>query len=546
MHHPRLVLALVVVTAMLSACAALPDHVPRSPSQALDGRETRLGRVAAASAPSASGDVERQAAAAPAVATDAAPLLASNASHRSGFRLVPSGEEAYAILYALISDAERSLDLQYYIVQDDPYARALLRAVREAAGRGVRVRLLVDDFYTTGKDARIMWYAEHPNIEVRVFNPFASGRARLATRLLGSIADVDRINHRMHNKMFVADNAFAVTGGRNVGAEYYTHSSRTNFLDLDVLAAGPIVQDLSAVFDDYWNSRYAFPIEALAPRPSSKAISADERVLSDPSDPVRFARFEAEDQGRAIQAEIDAGRVALVEAAAVLIADLPSKVDQSAPRVGPQGLQGATIATDIVSIMKNAKEELVIITPYFVPGERGVAVIRELIAKGVRVRIVTNSLSATDAVVVHIGYAKYRKALLEAGAEMYEIRPEPGNERERLTALGSSKASLHAKALAVDRKTIFVGSFNVDQRSAYENTEMGIEIASHELGEQLVGRLRVRGDEGRYQVTLDEGRLRWTTKVDGVERVYDDEPEAGTGLKLMLKLLAPFAPEEML
>lgn len=546
MHHPRLVLALVVVTAMLSACAALPDHVPRPPSQALDGRETRLGRVAAASAPSASGDVERQAAAAPAVATDAAPLLASNASHRSGFRLVPSGEDAYAILYALISDAERSLDLQYYIVQDDPYARALLRAVREAAGRGVRVRLLVDDFYTTGKDARIMWYAEHPNIEVRVFNPFASGRARLATRLLGSIADIQRINHRMHNKMFVADNAFAVTGGRNVGAEYYTHSSRTNFLDLDVLAAGPIVQDLSAVFDDYWNSRYAFPIEALAPRPSSKAISADERVLSDPSDPVRFARFEAEDKGRAIQAEIDAGRVALVEAAAVLIADLPSKVDKSAPRVGAEGLQGATIATDIVSIMKNAKEELVIITPYFVPGERGVAVIRELIAKGVRVRIVTNSLAATDAVVVHIGYAKYRKALLEAGAEMYEIRPEPGNERERITALGSSKASLHAKALAVDRKTIFVGSFNVDQRSAYENTEMGIEIASHALGEQLVGRLRTRGDEGRYQVTLEDGRLRWTTKVDGVERVYDDEPEAGTGLKLMLKLLAPFAPEEML
>ncbi len=511
-----------------------------------DTGQTRLGRVAAASAPIAPADE-----AAPGIArrpdTDRGLLRADSVSQRSGFRLIPSGEEAYATLYTLIVNAERTLDLQYYIVEDDPYARALLRAARAAAERGVRVRILVDDMYTAGKDGLIVWYAAHPNIQVRVFNAFGVGRPWLVARLIMSITDLSRINHRMHNKMFVADNAFAVTGGRNMGAQYYTHSDRTNFLDMDVLAVGPIVRDLSGVFDQYWNSRYAIPIEDVATK-REQAGSVGERAQRDPQDAVRDATAEAGNRGRALQQQIDAGRVELTEAASVLIADRPSKVDRSAPRRGADGLpSGATIATDIVSIAKNADRELLIVSPYFVPGERGMAVLRDLMARGVKVHIITNSLAATDAAIVCIGYARYREPLLRLGAEIDELRPEPGRENQRLSAVGSSKASLHAKVLVVDRRTLFIGSFNVDQRSALANTEMGIEIASEPLADQVLARVRERGEASRYRVTLDpDGGLRWTTVDDGVEKVYRDEPQAGPMLKLLLKVLAPFAPEEML
>ena len=524
----RRALAGVLLAILLTGgCASLPTDVARVTSTALpDTGDTPLGRVAAASLP-------------PAPASE-------KATQDSGFQLISAGEEAFGTLYTLISRAQATLDLQYYIVADDPYARTLLRAAREAAERGVRVRLLVDDFYTTGKDQRIAWYASHPNIEVRIFNPFAGGRTWFATRLVASLADIDRINRRMHNKLFVADNALAVTGGRNVGAEYYQHSDRANFLDLDVLVAGPVVKDLSDTFDRYWNSGFAYPIEAFAQL--GDAPTRDQLALVDPKDPVLQATIEAKQLGRSFAAKLDAGRLAMVVAPAELIADQPSKVQRTRPRIGDHGLvAGATIATDVLSIADAAQSELIIISPYFVPGERGLAMLKALRRRGVRVRVLTNSLAATDAAIVHIGYSKYRKPLLEAGVEISELRPEPGEEKARIGAFGSSKASLHAKALLVDRKTLFIGSFNVDQRSSLENTEMGLEIENDQLPLEVIGILRDRGEEGVYRVTLDaDGRLRWTTRTAGVEQVYTDEPGASALLRLSLKLLAPFAPEQML
>ena len=519
----RLAIATAFVTflAVVSGCASLPKNVDRKPSVALqDTAGTPLGLVAAASV---------------------------QVDDESGFQLVSRGEEAFGTLYTLITHAQKSLDLQYYIVADDPYARTLLRAARQAAERGVRVRLLIDDFYTTGKDERIAWYSAHPNIEVRVFNPFAGGRGRFATRVAASITDLGRINRRMHNKLFVADNVLAVTGGRNVGAEYYQHSDRTNFLDLDVLVAGPIVKDLSDTFDRYWNSRFAYPIETFAPKIAADTATIDQKALSDPNDPVLKATVEAKQLGETFARKLDSGRLAMQVAPAELVADQPSKVRRTRPQVGRDGLvAGATIATDVLSIANAAQTELIIISPYFVPGERGLKALQALRSRGVRVRVLTNSLAATDAAIVHIGYSKYRRPLLEAGVEIWELRPEPGEEKASLGAFGSSKASLHAKALIVDRRTLFVGSFNVDQRSSLENTEMGLEIDSEPLAMQVIGILRDRGAQGVYRVTLDHGDLRWTTENDGVEQVFDDEPGAGTWLKLSLKLLAPFAPEQML
>ena len=519
--------------AVLVGCSTLPSNDDRVESHALiDTASTSLARVAAASLPSA------------------APQAEATVEERSvnGFQLVSAGEEAFSTLYTLIRRAERSLDLQYYIVKDDPYARTLLRAAREAAERGVRVRLLIDDFYTTGLDERIAWYSAHPNIEVRVFNPFAHGRGLFATRIVASLTDIGRINRRMHNKLFVVDNALAVTGGRNVGAEYYQHSDRTNFLDLDVLAAGPIVHELSETFDRYWNSRYAYPIEKFTHPDAGPRDTIDQRALADPNDPVVAATAEARQLGEAFVRKLDSGRLRLDAAPAELIADRPSKISRTRPRIGAAGLvAGETIATDVLSILGAAQEEVIIVSPYFVPGERGVAALRKLVERGVRVRVLTNSLAATDAAIVHIGYSKYRRSLLAMGVEIAELRPEPGEETARLSSLGSSKASLHAKALIVDRRTLFVGSFNVDPRSAFENTEMGVEIESDALCAQVLGILRDRGPKGSYRVTIaDDGGLRWTTVTDGREQVFRDEPGAGTVLKLSLKLLAPFAPEQML
>ena len=519
--------AATVALAIVAGCSTVPEAVDRRPSTAFtDTDGSALGRAAIASRPAAAiGD----------------PTI-------SGVQLVSKGEEAFGTLYTLISRAQRSLDLQYYIVADDPYSRTLLRAAREAAERGVRVRLLVDDFYTSGEDTRIAWYAAHPNIEVRLFNPFFHGRNWFATRLVTAITDIGRINRRMHNKLFVADNAIAVTGGRNVGSEYYMHSARTNFLDLDVIAGGPVVHDLSETFDRYWNSPFAYPIETLTRRGDADAATIDQQALSNPRDPVRAATDEARSAGTAFAAKLDAGDWPLLWVPTELVADRPSKIRRTAPRVGPGGLvDGATIATDVLSIIGSAQRELVIISPYFVPGERGCAAIERLVARGVRVRVLTNSLAATDAAVVHIGYAKYRRRLIAAGVEIHELRPEPGEENTRLSALGSSKASLHAKVLIVDRRILFVGSFNVDQRSALENTEMGLRIESPRLAEEVLGVLRDRGPAGSYAVTLDDGgHLLWTTETQGRREVWHDEPGAGTLLKWSLKLLGPIAPEEML
>ena len=525
---------------LATGCASLPEDFERTRSEALpDTDDTSLGRVASASLATSTTMPGARDVATGASAEDVA---------LSGFQLVSAGEEAFGTLYTLIGRAQRSLDLQYYIVADDPYAHTLLRAAREAAERGVRVRLLIDDFYTTGLDNRIAWYAEHPNVEVRVFNPFAHGRAWFATRLITSIADIDRINRRMHNKLLVADNAFAVTGGRNVGAEYYQHSDRTNFLDLDVLTAGPIVRDLSATFDRYWNSGFAYPIEVFAGPAAKTRDTIDQRALADPRDPVIAATREARQLGSGFAARLDSGRLTMDQAVAELIADRPSKIGRTRPRRDGSGVMtGTTIATDLLSIIATAQSELIIVSPYFVPGERGTQALRALVERGVHVRVLTNSLAATDAAIVHIGYSKYRRRLLSLGVEISELRPEPGEESVKLGALGSSKASLHAKALIVDRKSIFIGSFNVDQRSSFENTEMGLDIESEALALQVVGILRDRGPKSVYRVSIDAGGdLHWTAIDDGVEHVYDDEPGVGSFLKFTLKMLAPFAPEQML
>jgi len=513
---------LALVGATQAGCASLPAPQPRAPVKAFaEPQATPLGQLAAAAAPS------------PEV---------------SGFRLMVSGEDAFGSLAALADHAQRSLDLQYYLIHTDGTSRALMQRVHAAADRGVHVRLLLDDLNTSGQDAGLMKLTEHPNIEVRVYNPFPAGRAAILSRVLASITDVSRINQRMHNKMFVADNALAITGGRNLGDAYFVRNANSNFLDIDLIVAGPAVRRLSATFDAFWNNPLAYPIDLVAEQPLSERMAPDSSPVA--TTPAGAPSLPELPPAAAIPVvpfaqELARGQLKLTWAGGSrVLADKPSKIDPGrTTEAAPQDV----ISDDVVSLMRSARKEVILISPYFVPGERGVAMVQDLCKRGVRVRILTNSLATTDALAVHIGYARYRPALLASCTELYEMRPHlNGGHRVNVGAFGSSQASLHAKVLVVDGATSLVGSMNMDPRSEKLNTEMGVVVRSPQIAQELTRTFEAVA-MSCYRLSLGEGQvLRWTTSVPGAQPRPDSEPEAKAWTKLAVKVLSPFAPDEML
>jgi phosphatidylserine/phosphatidylglycerophosphate/cardiolipin synthase-like enzyme len=502
MRNTLMPLAAIMV---LAGCAGLPRHVQKTPSTAFQQPETTtLGRVVAGE--------------------DAGKNL-------SGIRLLASGEEALASLIALADHAERTLDIQYYIIHEDDSSRALLYHVRLAADRGVRVRVLVDDLNTAGEDRRFMHLSTHVNVEVRVFNPFTAGRFATWTRFLASATDIRRINHRMHNKLFVADDALAITGGRNIGDQYFTLDPRSNFVDLDVVAAGAIVPQLSASFDQFWNSKYAFPIASVASSVDAEAALAP---------PVEA---QLSDNDRWLAHEIDAQKLDLIWAPATVLADRPAKISSE---TSPD--EELTIANDITALMGTAKQDLSIISPYFVPGKQGVALIAKLVQNGVHVRILTNSLASTDSPLVDIGYARYRVPLLKLGVDLREMRPKLGQKHARFHPFRSSNASLHAKALVIDQKIVFIGSLNMDERSRKINSELGLVISSAELAREVTSLLDdISSADGSYKLQLDQhGRVEWVSGDVGSQKVWHTEPETSRTERVWLTILSPFAPDELL
>ena len=562
---------LTCLTALqLAACASLPEHVERPVTTVLPGVEstTALGRLAQANAPS--GDV-------------------------SGFRLIASGEEAYATLLTLADRAERTLDLQYFIIESDNAVRELMRHVLAAAERGVRVRVLVDDLHSDGRDLAFLKFSSHKNIDVRLFNPFPGGRMSNLTRYLSGAAEFRRVNRRMHNKAFIADNALAVTGGRNLGAEYFTQDKTTNFVDLDVLAAGPAVRQLSSAFDAYWNSEFAYPVQALAPKASdahppeqkngnypppvsmparpeaplrridvpttpidmgsASGPQASARQITDPEQqrlrnqtdlasttPVDPLPLRPAPRDWFLADQIARGRLSLEWAAAKVIVDRPAKVSGDDVEPGDERL-----ARTLMHLVDQAQREVILISPYFVPGKRGVEVAKGLHDRGVRLRVLTNSLAATDAPIVHVGYAKYRGALIDGGAELYELRSTLGDRPKVVGTFRSSQASLHVKSVIVDRSTLFVGSMNIDPRSIALNTETGLVIRSPVLAQAVARLFDDSLRDSAYRVAkAEDGQLRWITQEQGKEVVVDHEPDVGFGRRLWIQMLAPFTPEELL
>src|ERR1700688_1162092 len=496
---------LALLALLISGCATLPRHVDKSLSVALkDPDTTSLVRIVAAE---------------------------EGGKNLSGIRLLTSGEEALADLIALADHAERTLDVQYYIIHQDDSARILLHHVRQAADRGVRVRVLVDDLNTAGEDRRFMHLGEHANVEVRVFNPFPGGRSATWTRLLASVNDIPRINHRMHNKLFVADNALAITGGRNIGDEYFARDPHYNFIDLDVVAAGAIVRELSASFDAFWNSKYAYPIASVAAPVSAETAS-----------PQHLDSVTALSSNW-LGGELDSGRIQLTWVPATVLADRPAKI---ASETSPD--EEVTIANNLAALMRSAKQELIVISPYFVPGKDGVAMMRDLVDQGVHIRILTNSLASTDSPLVHNGYSHYRVELLKLGVELSEGRPKLGQKRARFHPFRGSNASLHAKALVIDQRTVFIGSMNMDARSARTNSELGLVIRSADIAHQVTSLLDDISADGSYRLQLVDrsNQIEWSSGEAGAEKTWYSDPETTRLQRFALKILAPFAPEELL
>jgi putative cardiolipin synthase len=442
---------------------------------------------------------------------------------QSGFRLVREGPEAFAIRSRSAAVAGRSLDVQTYIWHDDATGGFLAVRLLEAADRGVKVRLLVDDMDARSKNYAFAALDAHPNIDVRMFNPFES-RSGTLSFIAESLGSFERINRRMHNKTWIADNRIAIVGGRNLGDEYFGASDEVNFVDLDFALAGPIVRDASASFDRYWNSQAAYPMVLLAPQEVSPAAL---QALRDKVAPrvaqAEASRFAAELRRNDAVQRLVAGDWPMHWSAKFrFVSDDPLKALGKS-----SGLGGSEVLELLSPVLKASRTNVTIISPYFVPGEAGTRGLVDIARSGSEVRVLTNSLAANDVALVYGGYSEWREELLEGGVKLWELKPTLGSS-VKSSLFGSSGASLHTKALTVDGRIGFVGSYNIDPRSTSLNCEQGIFVDSPEIAAQLEEIFRVDASgEHAWAVTLPGGELQWT---DGVQ-TYDDSPDASAGRK---------------
>ena len=455
---------------------------------------------------------------------------------QSGFRPLVANTNALMSRIALADHAAHSIDLQYYIFKNDPTGRLLAQHLLAAADRGVRVRVLLDDLGIDKEDHLLDSLDAHDNIEVRLFNPFSVRNRSLWSKAGQFLLEGRRLNRRMHNKSFIVDNALAIVGGRNIGDAYFDAGDEVHFNDLDVIAIGPVVPQVSTMFDAYWNSDAAYPVTAFKGERATAENLARLRTRL-----AKDARTFAEsDYAQAIDEDLPRGpsadrRGRWFWGEATLIADDPGKVDPDLDR------KAFHLAPQIRAMLDDARTQATIVSPYFIPGTKGAAFLDALAKRGVGVRVLTNSLAATDEPEVHAGYSRYREELLEAGIDLYELRPIPGQQRRRSYGT-SSGVSLHAKTMVVDHRHVFIGSMNFDPRSRLLNTEMGIVADSPELGaaiERYFSQATV--PQNAFHVTLErKGRshvLRWNAVDDGKPVTFDTEPGVSWLRRMQVNLL---------
>jgi len=466
-------------------------------------------------------------------------------SEQSGFFLLGNGLDAFTARAVLANQAERSIDAQYYMIHNDMVGALFIDQLLQAADRGVRVRLLIDDMDLKGRDNGLSTLASHPKIDLRVFNPFIRGSFRTSQ----FITRFGKVTRRMHNKSFTVDNMVTVVGGRNIGDEYFEADPALFFADLDLLAVGSVVQEVSTSFDVYWNSEFSYPIELLRPDLVEKVNLEEGRQLladflsQDSVSQYRQSLFNA-DLAKRLRAEESGG---LIWGEASALYDNPTKI------ASYEEDEAHTLTHQMAPFFKSLHKELIIFSPYFVPGKEATKYLSDLSKNGMRVRILTNSLASTDVSLVHAGYAKYRKPLLRSGVELYEMNKVLSKEarNQKKGSYGSSKASLHAKSFVLDREKVFIGSLNFDPRSVTENTEVGIMVASVEVAdtmaktfdemvEMVAFRLELKKDAEGYE------HIYWHGQENGEKRVWNLEPHTSFWQRLGVSLMSLLPIESQL
>ena len=586
----RWIAVLVLATIMLAGCATkLPTQVERPISHAVSpSTSTALGSLT-----SQRKQAENKAGA-----------------EASGFQILAGAQAAYGARLALVQGAQKTLDLQYYAIHADASTARLLDAVVKAARRGVRVRVLLDDFHGTGRNAQVMRLAFEPNIEMRMFNPLMGSRDSPLSRMWYAATDFQRAQQRMHNKLFLADNVMGVMGGRNLGDSYFDNDDSSNFLDADVLILGPVVKDLSRSFDSYWNNERAYPVQSLISKEqlltmqkaSQAGDVADARNgsgISGSASSTRPMPPDGEPRGGSVSTEqrarawdmqaLDLQTTPLVWARAVMIADEPSKIpavdsdgkteamttasgvmeSQALRKLRQRAAQAAaqtsagkamqpppaadSVVDGLIHLLGYAKKDLLIVSPYFVPNEDMRSAFKAAVERGVRVRILTNSLSSNDAPIAHVGYARYREELLRSGVDLYELVSDDSTLRAAF-GVGSGQNSflegkrimLHGKILVLDGQLFVTGSMNLDERSKLQNTEIAVLVRSRELSRQATKMIEQGLQSGAWHVVLQDGRLVWKAPQGSQLQDETTEPDTSLPLRLMLKIISPFTPDSML
>ena len=465
----------------------------------------------------------------------------------SAFRLLSTGVDGFLVRAQMIDAATRTVDLEYFIFRQDETGQLLADALLRAADRGVRIRLLLDDADTRTGDGQIAALSAHPNIHIRVFNPFAYRGHAALLRDLEFAFSASRLDYRMHNKLMVVDGAIALLGGRNIGDQYFQVSSHSRFVDDDVFAAGPIVRNISRSFDAYWNSALAIPVAALAGKAASDGALVAYRAKLEQhrgalkEDGIAYVRRIASGQPLA---GMISGTVPLVWAHAHFVYDSPDKKEVEA---GDR--PGRLMHEAVTQAVRAVRSELLMVTPFFVPGSAGMQLLSSLRKRGVRIRVLTNSLESTPEPIAQSGYMHYRIPLLEDGVELYEVRAQPGSapgggesEREGLTP---PSYALHAKLYVFDREKLFVGSTNFDERSRRLNTEIGLFIDSPTLAQQVAARFEAMTSlQDSYHLSLRTHaggglpELLWRTWENGRLVEYESEPTNSARRQLKVELLS--------
>ena len=502
--HQLCAAALLSATVLSSACSSLPAAAPHTPQHAFDAAaDAPLARLAAASLP------------------PAPPAAAA----RSGLQLLADGDDALAARLLLARLARDTLDAQYYQIAADTAGLQFLRELYLASRRGVRVRLLLDDLHAAELQELLAALDAEPHFEVRLFNPLPARQGSVAGRVLASLHEFARINRRMHNKLFIADQRIAVAGGRNIGDEYFMRDAHANFFDMDVLVAGAVLPELGAHFDAFWNHPLAYGARRLLGRTPD---AAPLRRLPEAAPPL---------QGRVL-AQIEHGRLALQAAQVQVFADTPDKAARAEAAPG-EAMQRS------LQLLQGAQREVLIASPYFVPGPKGMARMRQAIERGIGVQVLTNSLAATDEPLAHLGYARYRLQMLRMGVALAELGPLP----RRQGASGHASAGrLHAKLAVVDGRWLLIGSMNMDLRSSRLNTELALAVDSPPLAAAAAATLREHWSQGQYRLRLDDSgqQIEWQPQDGSGPRALLREPQLPWWRQLQLELWGLFVDEAQL